>query len=219
MTTTSTATHSAPSMADRAYETLRDRLIFLDIAPGEPIIEAELAQDLGLGRTPIREAIKRLETDHLTVSYPRRGTFATQVDITQLVNISEVRKALEPQAAATAAKLLGGRQRERLKELLAQLKQMSPTDSHRDLLTLDIAVHRSVYAATDNPFLEETLVRLDNLATRTWAYLMPRLPAIYGHITEHAALIESILDGDADTAASYALNHVVEFEKTVRSAL
>src|SRR5689334_23597367 len=76
---------SAPaSLADKAYVAIRDRLIMLDIRPGDPIDDDALAQDLGVGRTPVREALKRLEVDRLVVSYPRRGTFATGMDISDL---------------------------------------------------------------------------------------------------------------------------------------
>ncbi|HJA39811.1 MAG TPA: GntR family transcriptional regulator, partial [Candidatus Brevibacterium intestinigallinarum] len=87
------------SLAEHAYEVLRHRLIMLDTAPGDPINEASLSAELGIGRTPIREALKRLEGEHLVVSYPRRGTFASSVDITDLAAITEMREALEPIAA------------------------------------------------------------------------------------------------------------------------
>src|SRR3954447_8545620 len=95
---------SAPaSLAERAYLAIRDQLIMLDIPPGEPIDDDQLAKSLGVGRTPVREALKRLEGDRLVVSYPRRGTFATGMDITDLAHISEIRVQLEPLAARRAA--------------------------------------------------------------------------------------------------------------------
>src|SRR4051794_41915764 len=69
---------SVTSLADRAYVAIRDRLIMLDIRPGDPIDDDELAKELGVGRTPVREALKRLEGDLLVVSYPRRGAFTTR---------------------------------------------------------------------------------------------------------------------------------------------
>ena len=69
------------SFADRAYLVIRDKLIMLDIRPNEAIVENDLAAELELGRTPVREALKRLEADRLVVSFPRRGTFATGVDV------------------------------------------------------------------------------------------------------------------------------------------
>ena len=90
--------------ADRAYDIVRERLVMLDIRPGEPINDDRLAAELGFGRTPLREALKRLERDRLVVAYPRRGTFAAAVDMTDLADISEIRKLLEPTAAARAAR-------------------------------------------------------------------------------------------------------------------
>ena len=97
------AEDEAPSQAEAAYRQLRDKLIMLEIRPGEPINDGQLAAEFGSGRTPVREAIKRLEVDHLVVSYPRRGTFATNVDFTELADVSEVRELLEPLAARRAA--------------------------------------------------------------------------------------------------------------------
>ena len=97
------AEDEALSQAEAAYRQLRDKLIMLEIRPGEPINDGQLAAELGFGRTPVREAIKRLEVDHLVVSYPRRGTFATNVDFTELADVSEIRELLEPLAARRAA--------------------------------------------------------------------------------------------------------------------
>ena len=66
------------SLADVAYERIRDSLLTLEIKPGEPLYDEGLAKELGVGRTPVREALKRLELDRLVVTYPRRGTFATR---------------------------------------------------------------------------------------------------------------------------------------------
>ena len=100
------------SLADLAYEALRSRLVTLEIAPGSPINDETLAAELGVGRTPVREALKRLEQDRLVVTYARRGTFATRVEITDLAYLSEIRAELEPLAARRAARLChpgGGR--------------------------------------------------------------------------------------------------------------
>src|SRR5215218_6384318 len=91
------------SFADQAYLVIQDKLIMLDIRPNEAIVESELAAGLNLGRTPVREALKRLEADRLVVSFPRRGTFATGMDISDLAHISDIRAQLEPLAARRAA--------------------------------------------------------------------------------------------------------------------
>lgn len=91
------------SLAERAYFAVRDRLLTLAIPPGAPIQEDRLCTELGLGRTPVREAIKRLEAEHLVVVYPRRGTFATEIDIADHALVADVRRHLESMAAERAA--------------------------------------------------------------------------------------------------------------------
>lgn len=218
-TTEITASSESMSMAERSYRLLRDRLIMMDIAPGDPINEAVLASDLGMGRTPIREALKRLEVDHLVVSYPRRGTFATGVDITELAAISEMRQALEPLASQRAAENRGGALRPELTRTMEAIRTLDPMGDRRELMEYDLEVHRLIYRAAQNHHLEETLVRLDNLATRIWCLVLDRLPDIHGHISEHATLIELILEGKAEEASRLAVEHVVNFEQTVRAVL
>jgi len=110
------------SLAERAYRVVRDRLVMLEIRPGAPINEDQLAQSLGVGRTPVREALKRLQYERLIATYPRRGTFATDVNITDLAHISEVRQELEPLAAAQAARRATATDRATLTALSAQLE-------------------------------------------------------------------------------------------------
>src|SRR5215211_3063807 len=112
------------SLADKAYVAIRDRLIMLDIRPGDPIDDDELAKDLGVGRTPVREALKRLEGDRLVVSYPRRGTFATGMDISDLAHISEIRAQLEPLAARRAAERAPRATRAELDELASRVEAL-----------------------------------------------------------------------------------------------
>ncbi|GAA3704124.1 GntR family transcriptional regulator [Arthrobacter ginkgonis] len=210
---------SGLSLAEQAYRTLRDRLIMLDIAPGDPLNEGQLAAELGFGRTPLREALKRLETDHLVVSYPRRGTFATIVDITELAAISEVRQLLEPLAARKAALNTHPAVRAELEEVAQGLEALDAGRDRRELMEYDVEVHRLIYRAAGNRHLEESLVRLDNLATRIWCLVLDRLPAITEHIAEHVGLLQAILDGDAEGAAKLAAEHVRHFERAVRAVL
>ncbi|MDI3388432.1 GntR family transcriptional regulator [Streptomyces sp. B-S-A8] len=210
----------ALSLAERAYRAIRDRLVMLEIRPGDPINEDQLMQSLGLGRTPVREALKRLQYERLITTYPRRGTFATEVNITDLAYISEVRQELEPLAAAQAARRATAADREALATLLAELRAVA--DAHRDaaeLMRLDLQVHRAIYAATHNPYLEDTLVRHDNLATRIWCLFVDRLDDMSGHVEEHSPLIEAIVAGDADRAGRLARGHVEGFERAIREAI
>lgn len=213
------ATSPKTSLATRAYEILRHRLIMLDIAPGEAINEAALSLELDVGRTPIREALKRLESDHLVVSYPRRGTFASNVDLTDLSTISEMREVLEPIAARKAARNLTSARRDEFTTTIAELRTLEAGDDQRTLMERDLEVHRLIYRSVDNPHLMETLVRLDDLATRIWCLVIPQIPDLIGHIREHIDLLEAVLDGDESAVAELAGEHVREFNKTLRAAL
>lgn len=208
------------SLAERAYRAIRDRLVMLDIRPGAPINEDQLAQSLGVGRTPVREALKRLQYERLIATYPRRGTFATDVNITDLAHISEVRQELEPLAAAQAARRATATDRA---ALTAALRELGHVDARGydadDLMRLDLQVHRAIYAATHNPYLEDTLVRHDNLATRIWCLFIDRLSDMAGHVEEHGPLIEAVVAGDSEKAAQLARDHVEGFERAIRAAI
>ncbi|MGP3939199.1 GntR family transcriptional regulator [Streptomyces sp. 6N106] len=208
------------SLAERAYRAIRDRLVMLEIRPGAPINEDQLAQSLGVGRTPVREALKRLQYERLVTTYPRRGTFATEVNITDLAYISEVRQELEPLAAARAARRATATDRATLTALRRELESVDPRgNAAADLMHLDLQVHRAIYAATHNPYLEDTLVRHDNLATRIWCLFIDRLSDVAGHVEEHGPLIDAIVAGDPDKAAQLAGNHVEGFERAIRAAI
>lgn len=207
------------SLADRAYAALRDRLVMLVIKPGAPINEDRLSAELGVGRTPIREALKRLESDRLVVAFPRRGTFATDVNISDLAHISEVRRTLEPMAASAAAERVNAADRAMLSALRDQLDTGQRLDDNADLLKTDVAVHRAIYRCVHNPFFEDTLIRYDNLATRIWCVFVPRLPGMAGHIGEHVPLLTAVIDGDAAKAGDLALQHVTGFESAIRALI
>lgn len=208
------------SFADFAYRILCDELIVLDIKPGEPLNDEVISRRLGVGRTPIREAMKRLESDHLVVAYPRRGTFASGVDIKDLAEISEIRQLLEPAAAARAARIASPQMRKELRDFALEVGQLLPAlQSQQDLMRLDMRVHRTIYRATGSRHLEEVLIRYDNLATRIWSLVLEKLPPVSEHISQHIELLECIAAGDSDAAARLTTKHVTDFENLIRAVL
>lgn len=206
------------SLAEQAYTTIRDRLVMLDIKPGDPINEDRLSTELGMGRTPIREALKRLEKDRMVVAYPRRGTFATDVHISDLAHISEVRRNLEPLAASAAADRATPADRTALSELRTRLANDREYDN-AELLRADVSVHRAIYRCVYNPFLEDTLISYDNLATRIWCVFIPRMSGVAGHVNEHIPLLTAIIEGESDRASDLALQHVSGFEQAIRALI
>jgi DNA-binding GntR family transcriptional regulator len=211
---------AATSLADKAYLAIRDRLIMLDIRPSEPIDDDELAKGLGVGRTPVREALKRLEGDRLVVSFPRRGTFAAGVDITDLAHISEIRAQLEPLAARRAAERASRTTRAELGELASLIEEPDVAQVGRtELMRWDLTVHRAIYRAAGNPLLEDVLIRYGNLATRIFCLFLDRLPTVDEHVGEHVGLLRAIAAGDADRADDLAREHVLGFERAIRAVI
>src|SRR6185437_14102560 len=136
-------------LADRAYSELRDRIVTLAIPPGAPINEDLLGRELQMGRTPVREAIKRLALENLVAVFPRRGTFASEINITDLAHISDVRVQLEGHAAYRAAQRITPAQRAELDELLAEIARDDEGEPGQ-LMQLDARIHRFVYRCAGN---------------------------------------------------------------------
>lgn len=208
------------SRAEYATRVLRDRLIVLEIAPGSPIHDEAIGRELGIGRTPVREALKRLESEHLVTMFPRRGTFASQVHISDLAEITEIRLRLEPLAASRAARFATQSDRERMAAFADELEGTEPeTMSMRRAMHADLRAHRLVYAANGNAFLEEDLIKYDNLATRIWCLVAERLPSIGESVKEHTRLLRLVGSGEAERAAEDTYEHVLDFERQMRSVL
>ena len=199
------------SQAERAYLALRDMLVTLEIRPGAPVVEGELTARIGVGRTPLREAIRRLESERLVTVYPRRGTFASEIELADLSLLTDVREELEGHAAARAAERATAGERSELEALVGELDPDGPVDR----LTQDALVHRAVYRAAHNPFLEETATVYHNLSTRIWHLYRDRIPDLGAHIEEHRELLDAIVAGDARRARSAAVAHVRNFARAV----
>src|SRR2546430_5848274 len=110
------------SLAEKAYHAIRDLIVALELAPGAVIEERELMERLGIGRTAVREALRRLAYERLVEVYPRRGMFVTGVDVRELARLSEVRLVLEPEAARLAAERATEGDRDTLAGLLEELE-------------------------------------------------------------------------------------------------
>jgi DNA-binding GntR family transcriptional regulator len=203
------------SQADLAYETLLDLLLRLQIAPGAPLVESELMEVIGVGRTPLRDAIHRLEMQRLVVIHPRRGTFAAEINIGDLALITDVREELEGLAAARAASRSTDGDRAQLGRLLDRVQRPGT----RKPIELDTTIHRTIYASAHNHFLAATAEMYHNLSQRLWHLYIDRLPDITGHVEEHRDLLGAILARDETAAATAARRHVRRFEASVAAVI
>jgi DNA-binding GntR family transcriptional regulator len=209
---------AARSQSEAAYHRILDRIVSLDMPPGSVVQEARLRNELEIGRTPIREALQRLALENLVKSIPHRGTFVTDVNITDLSRITEVRIVLEPHAARLAAERVVASDRESIQELLALLESGGAADQ-RELMRLDQRVHRLVYRAARNSFLENTLERYLNLSLRLWYLVLDHEVRLREAVVEHVELLRAVLSGDGSRAEDGMRRHVIGFESEIRKVL
>ena len=205
-------------IADRAYVALRDLIVTLRLTPGAALREDALMRDLELGRTPLREAVKRLALEGLVEVRPRSGTFVTDVHAEDIVHIAELRAELEAQAARLAAKRMDDRLRAAAAALDAELQAIEGTTGIDAYMRLDERVHRFVWEAAANPYLLDALERLWALSLRIWHLVLDRVETLPAAVHEQRALLAALTGGDARRAGACMREHVQAFEAEILEA-
>jgi DNA-binding GntR family transcriptional regulator len=205
------------SFADRAYYAIRELIVTLELPPGAVVKEPDLTARLGIGRTPVREALRRLAQERLIEVYPRRGMFVTTVDVRDLARLCEVRLALEPEAARLAAERATKADLDEMNALLAELDGPRRRD-HRALIDLDERIHRAIYHASHNPFLVETLEEYYAHALRIWMVALARTD-LRAAVGGHHGVLEAVVSGNGARSARLMREHVESFEAAVRDVL
>lgn len=207
------------SLSQQAYYLLRDRIVTLRLPPGTLVNERELMDEFGLGRTPIREALRRLADDDLVEVFPRRGIYVGPVDVGDLGAISEIRVELEGFVSRLAAERASEADRARILALLDELAALEGEPDERQLIHLDQRIHRLIYRVARNPFLEAALDRFYIHALRLWFLALDRVLRLEDAVQEHRDLLAAIAEGDAAAAETHAREHVVDFERQIRLLL
>jgi DNA-binding GntR family transcriptional regulator len=204
--------------AERAYVDLRDRIVTLRLAPGTVLREDELMRDLDVGRTPLREAVKRLALENLVAVQPRRGTFVTPIEAADIVNISEVRAELEGYAAELAAQRLDEDHRAAAEALLREVEDLAAPGDQDWLMRFDERIHRFTWEAAGNPYLVETLERYFTHSMRVWYLVLERLPGLGHAVHDQTHLVEALLAGDDQRARAIMREHVLDFQRELLAA-
>lgn len=209
----------ARSLSDQAYYRIRELIVTLELAPGSPVSERELMERLGLGRTPIREALQALARERLVDVYPRRGMFVSGVDVRDLAGLSEVRLTLEPRGARLAAERATDADRARITVLLKELDHVRDKPDERALIDLDQRIHRHIYECTHNSFLAATLNEYYVLTLRIWFLALDRVTRLEDAVREHRELLRAIRAGNAERAEEAMRRHVNGFQNAIRRVL
>jgi DNA-binding GntR family transcriptional regulator len=203
------------SLSDDAYRGLRHLIVTLQLPPGGVVDEGHLQERLGIGRTPIREAIQRLQRDQLVHVAPRRGVFVTEVDPEQLSLLFETRAVVEPYAARLAA--VRGTDVE-WDEMAAVLANAAHSIEPAALLGLDRRCHEIMWAAAQNPYVVSTVDMLYTHSERVWHLYLRNVADMHGALDEHEAVLDALRRRDADRAATLVEAHVRAFDREIRTA-
>jgi DNA-binding GntR family transcriptional regulator len=204
------------SLSERAFQEIRRMIVRLDLAPGDVIREDELQATLGLGRTPIREALQRLVRDQFVTVIPRRGMYVSSVDVSELGLLYETRAMLEPYAMRLAC--VRGTTAH-WDEMAAVLEQATAASTPDELIAIDRRCRELVWHAADNRFLTDTLDMLYAQSDRLWHLYLGDVADLHLMIQEHRDILVALRAGDAERAATLIEAHMRSFDEQIRSAV
>lgn len=208
-------------LSDEAYRAIKRKIATLELPPSSLINEQKLVQELGIGRTPVREALHRLALENLVTIVPRRGTFVSNVGITDLQELAEIRQELEGLAARLAVERMDA-------DYLAEMESLSKNSepsmrqaNEEDWVEQDQRFHHLLYQAAGNRFLQSELEQLYTLSLRLWYLALDRLSdqAMQDAVALHAEIVEAFKAGDASRAEQTVQRDVAGFHRHVRAAL
>ena len=202
--------HDVRSLRDRAYDDIREAILTGAMAPGERIKERDVAAQMGISTTPVKEALRRLEQDGLVVSQPRRGAVVGPLAVTPPEEILQIRADLEGYAARLAAEKMSPEQKAALAQDLDTLDGLTagPGEDREVVAEATNAWHRSIRRGAANVFLErflDTLAPFDR-TIRVRSTLDPAEWAL--DRDEHRAILRAIAAGDGATAERVMHDHV-----------
>ncbi len=195
------AEESQESLTERAYRELEERIVTLQLAPGAVVTEASLAAMLGIGRTPIREALQRLARERLVTILPRRGILVAEENLTTELRLLELRREVERLLARSAARRAGAEQRRRFGEIAAGMEQAARGGDDIGFMRLDRDFNLLMLDAARNEFAAAAMTLMHGLSRRFW-YIHYRAVADLPLAARlHAEVARAVAAGDAATAA------------------
>lgn len=202
-------------LRDVVFNTLRQAIITGEFAPGERLMEIVLAERLGVSRTPVREAIRKLELEGLVVMVPRKGAEVARITEDSLKEVLEVRCALEVLAVGLACQRITDEGRERLKNAHEEFVKSVQRGDTLEIANSDEAFHECIFELTNNKRLLQIIT---NLKEQMYRYRMEYVKDVGYHedlISEHEKMLQAILNGDTETAEEIMRNHIHNQEEII----
>lgn len=200
-------------------EALREAIRNGVLKPGERLMEIQLAEELGVSRTPVREAIRKLELEGYVVMMPRRGTYVASMSIRDINEIFEIRTALESLSNGLAAEHITEEELEHLQRLLVIIGGYIKAGDIEKIVETDIEFHDIMYHAARNQRLVGIISNLRDQLTRFRTLSMSYPGRLEATIEEHKAIVEAIANGDRKMASKAAEKHMENSEKTLLKAM
>lgn len=202
-------------LRDVVFNTLRRAILTGELKPGERLMEIHLANRLGVSRTPIREAIRKLELEGLVTMIPRRGAEVAQITEKSLQDVLEVRRALDALCAELACDRITNEGKAALKKACESFEAATGTGDIIAIAEADVALHDIIVQATGNRRLIQLI---NNLSEQMYRYRFEYIKDESGHenlVNEHRIIYESIMKGDKQGAAAAARLHIDNQEKSI----
>ncbi|EAX47391.1 transcriptional regulator, GntR family [Thermosinus carboxydivorans Nor1] len=196
-------------------ETLRNAINSGLLKPGERLMETQLAEELGVSRTPVREAIRKLELEGFVVMIPRRGTYVAGLSIKDINEVFEIRTALDVLAAGLAAERITDEELEQLERLLVQIGEEIDKGEIQKIVELDSMFHDILYRASRNDRLVGIINNLREQFTRFRSISMAYPGRLKNTLEEHRKLVEAIAARDIEAAQQVAREHMENSEQVL----
>lgn len=208
------------SLAKKAYERLERMIVMLDVLPGATLSEVSLSRRLGIGRTPIREAIKKLEREGLLSILPRRGIMVTEINLAQHLKVLEVRSQLELLVARAAARRATATQRLEMRELADRIEAAAAAGEGRWFMSGTWEFHGLPVAAANNECIASAIQLFHGQSRRFWFAHYERHADQPEAARVHAERLRRIAEGDAaaaEAATTTVMTYLEQFAlSTVR---
>ncbi|MCL2865684.1 MAG: GntR family transcriptional regulator [Lachnospiraceae bacterium] len=195
-------------LRDVVFQTLRQAILKGDLKPGERLMEIQLSHKLGVSRTPIREAIRKLELEGLVLMIPRKGAEVAKITEKTLRDVLEIRLALEQLAVRLACGRMTQEGLEVIKKAAKQCAEVSDTNDVMEVARLDVAFHDAIHEVASN---QRLIQMLDNLQEQVYRYRVEYLKLDTTHsqiVKEHQEIIKAIEKGDCEWAVEVTSLHI-----------
>jgi len=197
------------------YDSLKESILNGSLKPGERLMESKIADDLGVSRTPVREAIRKLEKEKYVKMVPRKGAYVEDLTKEDILEVIEIRVVLEGLAAELAAKNITEEMKEKMKENIKKFNIASEKIDRKELIVLDENFHKLIYFASGNSKLNEIVRELQDQFQRFRLSYFNEFDSYNGLTDSHSKLFNAIVNADSVKAKKYAIEHIEKIKKNL----